>query len=255
MVTVSDIYKLIDNAAPFSSAMSFDNVGILVGDGCAAVTRALLCLDITPAVVEEAAAMNANLIISHHPVIFNPMKQLAASSVPYLLARHGINAICAHTNIDRSPICGTNVALGELLSLRNVHPNEQFGDEVVLFSGELPTPLPPVDFAAYVKERLGLTALPAVLGERDVQTVYYCSGAGGDFLSYAQTCGADAYLTGELHHHQAIEAATTGMTVLAAGHYETEKPIAAHLAAYLRRQCKEISFLLSKNETAPLSVL
>lgn len=254
MSTVQDIYDSIDAIAPFSSAMSFDNVGILVGDGNVQVTRVLLALDITPAVVEEAVSINANVILSHHPVIFQPMKQISPNSVPYLLARHGITALCCHTNLDASPVCGTNVALGALLGLKNVHPVPNCGEEVVLFSGELPQLLSPQAFAGLVKEKLSLSALPYVPGKRDVQTVCFCTGAGGDFLSIAAQLHADAYLTGELHHHQAIEAAQTGMTVLAAGHYETEKPFAPALAAYLKKRCPDIAFLISKKEQNPLQV-
>lgn len=255
MSTVQDIYESIDAIAPFSSAMGFDNVGILVGDGSTQVTRVLMALDITPAVVEEAVSINANCILSHHPVIFHPLKALSAQSVPYLLAKHGIAALCCHTNLDASPVCGTNAALGALLGLKNVHPVPNCGDEVVLFTGELPQPLSPEAFAGLVKEKLSLPALPYVPGDRDVNTVCFCTGAGGDFLSIAAQRHADAYLTGELHHHEAIEAAQTGMTVLAAGHYETEKPFAPFLAAYLKKRCPDTAFLLSKAEQPPLRVV
>ena len=82
MVRVCDIYDVIHGAAPFDTALSFDNSGLLIGDGNQEVTRVLLALDITPAVVEEAAAMNANLILSHHPVIFHPVKSLGPRTWP-----------------------------------------------------------------------------------------------------------------------------------------------------------------------------
>ena len=82
MARICDIYDIIDAVAPFSTALDFDNSGLLVGDGNTVVTRALLALDITPAVVEEAASMNANLILAHHPVIFHPLKALAPKTWP-----------------------------------------------------------------------------------------------------------------------------------------------------------------------------
>ena len=96
MARICDIYDIIDAVAPFSTALDFDNSGLLVGDGNTVVTRALLALDITPAVVEEAASMNANLILAHHPVIFHPLKALGPQDVAYQLASRGI-AACAAT--------------------------------------------------------------------------------------------------------------------------------------------------------------
>lgn len=255
MSRICDIYDKIDAVAPFAAAMSFDNVGLLVGDRTTEVTRALLTLDITPEVVEEAAAMNANLIISHHPVIFHPLKSLAATDVPYLLAQHGIAALCCHTNLDRSPVCGTNVALGECLSLQNVCAEHGFAEDTILFSGDLPQLMSPKEFAALVKEQLSAQAVFAIYGNRPVQKVFFCSGAGGDCAALAAQRGADAYLTGELHHHEALDAAKTDLTVVAAGHYETEKPVTATLAAYLKKHCKDIVFLQSKLEKPPLTVL
>ena len=92
--------------APFSTALGFDNSGLLVGDPNTPVTRVLLALDITPAVVDEASSMNANLILSHHPVIFHPVKSLGPRDGAYQLASRGIAALCCHTNLDLSPVCG-----------------------------------------------------------------------------------------------------------------------------------------------------
>ena len=100
MSTVKDIYNYIDKIAPFNSAMDFDNCGMLVGNYSAVVNKVLLSLDITSSVIQEAKEIGANLIISHHPVIFNPIKRLDSNSMPYLLAKNDINAICAHTNLD-----------------------------------------------------------------------------------------------------------------------------------------------------------
>ncbi len=87
MARICDIYDIINSAAPFDSQMAFDNSGLLVGDRVTEVTRALICLDITREVIDEAAAMNANLIISHHPVIFDPIKSMSSRDPAYLLQR------------------------------------------------------------------------------------------------------------------------------------------------------------------------
>lgn len=121
MKTVKEIYKIIDNIAPFDTSMDFDNCGILVGDVNAQVKKVLIALDITPEVVNEAVDLGAELIISHHPVIFKPIKRLMSNDVPYMLANKAISAICAHTNLDMSNP-GVNTCLAERLGIKNTTP-------------------------------------------------------------------------------------------------------------------------------------
>ena len=255
MARICDIYDILDAAAPFSTALDFDNAGLLVGDGNTVVTRALLALDITPAVVAEAASMNANLIISHHPVIFHPLKALGPQDVAYQLAGKGIAALCCHTNLDLSPVCGVNVALGSRLGLRNLRREDVFGEDCVLYSGDLEEPVEPEAFAALVKEKLSAPAVHYCKGDRPVQKVFFCSGAGGAYVHPAACRGADAYLTGEMKHHEELEAAASRLTCVAAGHYYTEKVFAEFLASYLKKRVPDTAFLLSQAETAPLRVL
>ena len=121
MYRVSDWYKAIDSFAPFSTAFEGDNSGLLVGSKDAPADRALLALDLTDRVVDEAAARGIALIITHHPVIFSGIKKLPSDSIPYRLAAGGLSAICAHTNLDISPM-GVNDALAKRLNLKNVRP-------------------------------------------------------------------------------------------------------------------------------------
>lgn len=136
MATVGDIYRWMDEIAPFSTAMDFDNVGLLVGDASQLVERVLIALDITGDVAEEARQVDAQLVISHHPVIFQPLRSLEAASVPYRLAKYGISAICSHTNLDMAEN-GVNTALARRLGLEQVttvrgyHPVPY--DKIVVF--------------------------------------------------------------------------------------------------------------------------
>lgn len=250
MARICDIYDIINSAAPFESQLAFDNSGLLVGDRAAEVTRALICLDITREVIDEAAGMNANLIISHHPVIFDPIRSMGSNDPAYLLAKNGIAALCCHTNLDISPVCGVNAALANRLGLRNIRPEEAFGEDCILYSGELPEPVSPLDFARFVKERLHAGAVKLIPGEGAVKRVFLCSGAGGEFAGYAAVRGGDAYLTGEMKHHEALEARKTGLTCVVAGHYETERVFAEYLAAYLRKRIPDTGFLVSGAERA-----
>lgn len=255
MARICDIYDIINGAAPFESQLAFDNSGLLVGDRATVVTRALLCLDITREVIEEAAGMNANLIISHHPVIFDPLKSLDSRDPAYLLAKNGIAALCCHTNLDISPVCGVNAALANKLGLRSIRPEEAFGEDCVLYSGELEQPMEPEEFARHVKERLSAGAVQLIPGEGMVKRVFLCSGAGGEFAQYAAIRGGDAYLTGEMKHHEALEARKTGLTCVVAGHYETERVFAEYLAAYLKKRVPDTGFLVSRVESAPFQTI
>ena len=119
MASVQEIYEYINSFAPFAEALDFDNPGLLVGDGGQTVETALLALDITAPVVEEAVQKGTQLIVSHHPVIFAPLRKLKKNSVPWLLAQHDLSAICAHTNLDMASDSGVNVALSQALGMVN----------------------------------------------------------------------------------------------------------------------------------------
>lgn len=255
MARICDLYDIINAVADFDSQLAFDNSGLLVGDAATEVTRALLCLDITEDVIREAAGINANLIISHHPVIFDPIRALNSRDAAYLLAKNGIAALCCHTNLDLSPVCGVNVALASRLGLRNVRREDVFGEDSVLFSGELAEPLEPADFARLVKERLNAGAVQLIPGDGCVKKVFLCSGAGDDQVKYAACRGGDAFLTGEMKHHEALEAAKTGLTCVVAGHYETEVVFREFLAAYLKKRVPDTAFLVSKAERPPFEVV
>ncbi len=125
MTTVGKIYQALDRMAPFKTQEKWDNSGLLAGDAAASVARALVVLDITPASIQEAVRQQAQLIISHHPVIFQPLKRLERGSVVYELVQSGLSAICAHTNLDKAA-GGVNDCLARALGLGQV---EAFGVE------------------------------------------------------------------------------------------------------------------------------
>lgn len=252
---VIDIYQAINEIAPFDSAMDFDNVGILVGDPEAEVHRALVALDITPTVVNEAAGKNCNLIISHHPVIFSPLKTVSAGSMPYLLAQKGIHVICAHTNLDICPSYGVNIALSKVLGLSAVSGELEYGAGYVLYSGSLPQVMQPEELTAYVKKRLFLKTVWACLGEKPVSRVFFCTGSGGEYMEEAFKRGADAYVTGEMKYHEELVAASSGMTVITAGHYETEKIYDSLLLEYLNREIPDVGFIPAKQERPPFTAV
>lgn len=226
-VKLETLYEALGQWAPWDTAEEWDNVGILVR-GSAEVTGVCCALDITPETVSWAAEHGCNLILSHHPVIFRPLKALDRQSVPALLIQHGITALCAHTNLDkaRRGVCET---LAERIGLKNIRPEGDF-----LYLGEWDCPTEISQFAAEVQRRLDAPVCWTV-GTSDVRTVAVVSGAGGDFWPQAQAAGADCLVTGELRHHEALDAQQAGMSVVAATHYGTEKWIVPVVAEWLHR--------------------
>lgn len=248
MTLIRDIIEFTEGFAPFESAASFDNVGLLVGSETTPVKRALLALDITKEVVAEAAEKGAELIISHHPVIFNPLKSMAADSVPYLLAKNSLSALCLHTNLDIAINTGVNLCLANALELSNITFYE--GEFVV--SGTLKEETTAENFARLAKEKLGAQAVTCTLKDKTVKNVFMCSGAGGSEFMKAVELGADVFITGEAHHHNYLESIHSGVAMVVAGHFETEDIVIEPLKDKLSKEFSEVEFIKSEALTSPL---
>ncbi len=251
MTTVQDVFAFINGFAPFAEALDFDNTGLLVGDGQQSVETAVLALDITAPVVEEAVQKGARLIVSHHPVIFAPLRKIKRGSVPWLLAQHDLSAICAHTNLDMAPDGGVNDALSQVLGMENCQGICPHGSGFEAMVGELPEAMEPVAFARYVKEVLHCGAVRFVPGSHNVKTVGICSGAGADYLEPALDAGADAFVTGEVKHHQFLLARELGATLVEGGHFYTETVVLPVLAKKLAAAFPQVQWLIAEANTAP----
>ncbi len=244
MAKILDIYNYIDTFAPFDTAMDGDNVGILVGDENAEVKRALVALDITPEVVYEAREKSAQLIVSHHPIIFHPMKRLVAGSVAYLLAESGIGAVCAHTNLDFS--CdGTNVAMFNTIGLKYREPLESCGGLV----GTLPAPLTARELAERIKDSFNCEGMRYSDCGEIISRVAVAAGAAGEGVFAAKTHGAQAFVTGEIQHHQILFARENGIAVFDVGHRKCEELVVPVLYRRLSAKFPEIEFYQSEKYT------
>lgn len=243
MTKVNDIYSYIDSFAPFDTAEGFDNVGILVGDSKAEVTKAVVSLDITVEVVEEAAEMGAELIISHHPVIFSPLRSINNGSVVYHLIKHDITAICTHTNLDKSPVFGVNTQLASAMNLQNIGVSE-ISD--ILFEGYTCEPISAKDFAETIRKNLACECVAFTEGKNAVRKVGLCSGAGGSEINTAIKSKCDAFVTGEMKHHEILEANANGLSVYILGHYKSEDVVIEPLCEKLRAEFKDVLFVKSK---------
>ena len=231
------IYGKLNSLAPFATQESWDNSGLLVGDPGAEVKTALVVLDITAEAVREAREIGAELIISHHPVIFHPLRRLTPDGAPYALARRGVAAICAHTNLDKAS-GGVNDTLAALLGLHEV----QTTPDGLCRIGELPAPLPPDKLAVLTAQRLH-TDIRLCAGVREIRRVGLCTGAGGEFAA-ALSGQVDAFITGEVRHHEWLQAAQDGVTLIEAGHYATEMPVTRTLYDWLSAAFPTVRFCI-----------
>lgn len=227
MVTVKNISDYIDSFAPYSTQCEWDNCGVLVGDADKEAKRAGFVLDLTAESLDDAVNKSVDLIITHHPVIFRAQKSFLKGNLAFEAASKGISVLSAHTCFDCAA-GGVNDVLCEILGIKNPIgiPTEEC-TAPMLRIGEADE-LSSADFAKLVAERLG-TVCRVVDSGKTVKKVAVCGGAGGDFISDAAKAGADAYVTGDMSHHELLSACESGMTVIAAGHFETENPAVSAL--------------------------
>jgi len=233
---------LIDGFAPFDIAEDFDNVGLLVGRAAQEVHTALVALDVTPGVIEEAKRQGAQLIVTHHPLLFAPRRDLREEdregALLAALVRAELSLIAAHTNFDKAA-GGVNDALLAAIGLP-----EGEGEGGLTRTVDLPEPMALGELARRVEARLGDAvrrfALPG--DDAPVRRLTVSSGAGGDSWAQALADGADCFLTGECRHHFALEAVQRGLRVLEAGHAATERPGAAALCEALQSAADAVQY-------------
>lgn len=231
MKKVSEIVGCITEIAPLKWQESWDNAGLLVGDAGMLVDKALVTLDVTEAVIDEAIENDFHLVISHHPVIYRPLKHLLPENTIertiIKAVKNDIAIACMHTNLDNSYL-GVSKWLAEKIGLRNLEILEPMNvdDDVVTgggMVGELENELDERDFLALVKKNLNAKALRhSDFLNKKIKKVAVCGGSGFFLLDNAKRCKADAYVTADIKYHDFFEA--DGQLLLVdAGHYETEQ--------------------------------
>lgn len=231
--TVKDIYDYIDGFAPFSAQCEWDNSGLIVGDKNKQVKKIGVVLDITSETVAAAKQMGCDLIISHHPVIFRATKNFLSDNTAYQLASSGISAICAHTSLDIAK-GGVNDALASALGFENASPLSDEGEESMIRVAEI-SPVNSEELAKTVADKLNAGVRIADNG-KTISKIALCGGAGGDFINAVAESGCDAYITGDISHHEFLDALELGLTLIAAGHFETENPVVASLAEKIKNE-------------------
>ena len=243
MATVREIYQLLNTLAPFSIQMEFDNAGFLVGRGDQAVDRILVSLDITEPVVSEAAERGAQLIVSHHPVLFHPARSITdgdpTGRILLALVERKIAAICAHTNLDAAQ-GGVNDCLARALELDGVELLCRDGTDgqgrpygIGRIGNTVGAPMYAPAFAAFVKRQLGANGVRYVDARRPVRRVAVGGGACADLLSDALALGCDTFVTADVKYNGFLDAKALGINLIDAGHYPTEQVVVPVLAKWL----------------------
>ena len=197
-----------------------------------------------PAVIEQARQLGAQLIITHHPVIFHPLKRVNEDAVVYQLIRSDIAVISAHTNLDIAQ-GGVNDALASAIGLRDCRGLELLNEQTGAWLGRigtLPEPLSPESFAAHVKSCLNAASVKFAAAPRAIHTVALCSGSGADCLDAAISAGADALLTSEVKQHEYLAATAAGISIFDAGHFDTEDIVIEPLRDYLAKEIPDVHF-------------
>ena len=255
MATVADILKCVESFAPAYMKENWDNVGLLCGDPKQEVTKVLVALDPFEGVCREAMDSGAQLIVTHHPLIFTAPKSITtATSVGrsiLQLCRGGISAINAHTNLDCTP-GGVNDILAQTLELKDISVLDPKGTDEdgnpwgLLRMGDFASELP--EFLAHVKTKLGTPTLRYV-GDRPVRKVAVGGGACAGALVEAFYAGCDTFVTADVKYNQFWDAKMLGVNMIDAGHFHTENPVVAVLAEKIQAAFPSVVVKISKNHT------
>lgn len=251
MTTVADILKYIETLAPRSMKMDWDNVGLLCGSKNTAVTKVLVALDPFEGVCQEAVETGAQLIVTHHPLIFQAPKAITDETsigrCIMQLCRNGISAINAHTNLDQTP-GGVNDVLAEKLGLENVeiiNPRDGIG---LMRCGNIEAQSLE-SFLARVKARLGCDGLRYVSGGKTVRRVAVGGGSCAGGMLEAIEAGCDTFVTADIKYNQFWDAHDLGLNLIDAGHFHTENPVVSVLAGKIAAAFPEIQVEISKTHT------
>ena len=257
MPTVADILQYMETIAPSYMKEDWDNVGLLCGSRKTPVTKILVALDPFEGVCQEAADKGAQLIVTHHPLIFHAPKAITdetsiGRSILFL-CRHGISAINAHTNLDVTP-GGVNDLLAAKLGLSNITLTAPSGNDAegrpygLLRCGDVQEQSME-DFLAVVKDNLGCSGLRYVEGGKPVRRVAVGGGSCAPGMLEALAAGCDTFVTADIKYNQFWDAHDLGLNLIDAGHFHTENPIVAVLAENIAAAFPEISVEISETHT------
>lgn len=246
MTTVNDIFENLNELAPVSLKMDFDNVGLLVGNGKNTVKKCLIALDITNEVIDEAISVGAELIVSHHPIIFEAQKTILEDDIVggklVKLIRNGISAVCMHTNLDIAQ-GGVNDALMAALGCK---AEEALDYDGCGRTGEYSESIEFEAFLKMCKEALNTKGLRYYYAGAPVKKLAVMGGSGGGCVALAKEKGCDTYVTADVKYNQFLDAKELGMNLIDADHFCTENVIVPVLHERLARAFSDVEFKISE---------
>lgn len=243
----SEIRKVLEELAPFSCACEWDNPGLLAGRNDKEVKKILIAVDATDEVVEKAVKEGIDMLITHHPLIFRAVKKINDEDFItrriLKLIQHDISYYAMHTNFDSAPGCMADLS-AERLGLENTEVLEDMGSlersgaEVpygIGKIGQFPEKLTIKETAELVKKVFGLEFVTVYGMEenRKIQRIAVCPGSGGSVINIALAKGAEVLVTGDISHHEGIDAAARNMAVIDGGHYGLEHIFSGFMSRYL----------------------
>lgn len=261
MYTIKEIFGCLNAAFPFSKAESWDNAGILV-DMYRPVSKILVALDASIPVIEEAEKTGAELIISHHPVIFDPIKALSLKHPAVMALKKGIGIISAHTNFDIgylsadshfSELLANSLSFREegILDVTHTDPHPLGFGRV----GHLSKSMTSQEFAVALKNAAGCDSLRFVPTDKSIRRIAFCCGGGAEYLEKAIEMGLDAYITSDVKHNHFTDAINAGIALFAPTHYQMERPAMKSLLPLLKQSFPDAEIILSEYDREPTQVI
>ena len=250
---VKDIIKVIEEFAPLSIQESWDNSGLCVGSPEDEVTSVILALDCTPELVDEAVAAGADMIITHHPLIFSGLKKIDPRDMTGLAVtkaiKAGISIYAAHTNADKV-LSGVSGAMASRLGLQNVEVLEDDGDGTGLgVVGDFIKPVSADEAIALIKERFSLNVLKSSRPvDRMISRVALCGGSGSSLIGAARRSGAQLYISGDISYHHFFT--PSDFMIADIGHYESEIDIVDILFSLIKKNFPTFAVRIAQNSNS-----
>ena len=260
MYTVKDIFALMDAIAPMKNLHKGDNSGLIVGNPSMPAEKVLFALDITREVVCEAVQTGANVIIAHHPVIFNPLYTLDESNPACLALKHGIACICFHSPLDISKggindiifdMLASAVSLKKQEVLEPIHPDGSGYGWVCSVDPEIL----PDELGRKLKEIFCCTVVRYTNSGKPINKIAFCSGGAGGTLPLAMKHGADAYISGDVKHDQWITARNNGIALFDCGHFHTEDIVIPYLIKRFTEEYPGLEAVQAKADRDPVDYI
>ena len=259
---IKEIVDALERFAPLPLQDGFDNAGMQVGLTDADCAGALLCLDVTEEVLDEAISLGCNLVVSHHPLIFKGIKSLTGDNYVercvMKAVKHDITIFSAHTNLDNA-VNGVNFKMAEKIGLTHVEVLDPRADGWLNAGagvvGELPEPEAEEAFLRRIKQtfEVGCVKHTALTG-RQIRRVALCGGAGAFLMPEAIKKGADAFITGEIKYHDYFGRAEE-ILLAEIGHYESEQYTKEIFKKIISEQFTEVRVMMTSVNTNPINYL